>query len=324
MDGFDGNDGVILVAATNRPEILDPALKRPGRFDRQVLVDRPDLSGRAMILKVHGANVTLGEDVDLEAIAAQTSGFVGADLANLINEAALMAARHNRQAVLMADVKEAMERVIAGLEKRSRILTPLERETVAYHEVGHAIVGALMPGSSRVSKISIVPRGLGALGYTMHMPEDDRYLLMEDELRGQLATLLGGRSAEEVVFGKVSTGASDDIQKATDLAMKSVTQYGMNRNIGPIAFETNESQFLGNSNTRRAISPEIATQIDQQVKLTIETAHNMALEILTLNRTLVDSMTQTLLQQDTLEGEQLTMMLAQAKKPQTLEQWLAG
>ena len=175
MDGFDGNDGVILIAATNRPETLDPALKRPGRFDRQVLVDRPDRQGREMILKVHAQSVSLGEDVDLNAIATQTTGFVGADLANLVNEAALLAARHNRQAVLMADFKEAMERVIAGLEKRSRILSPLERKTVAFHEIGHAIVGALMPGSSQVSKISIVPRGLGALGYTMNTPKEDRF-----------------------------------------------------------------------------------------------------------------------------------------------------
>lgn len=324
MDGFDGNNGVILVAATNRPEILDPALKRPGRFDRQVLVDRPDKSGRALILKVHADAVVLGEDVDLEAIAAQTSGFVGADLANLVNEAALMAARHNRQAVLMADFKEAIERVIAGLEKRSRILSPLERQTVAYHEVGHAIVGAIMPGSSRISKISIVPRGLGALGYTLNTPVEDRFLMMEDELRGQLATLLGGRSAEEVVFGKVSTGASDDIQKATDLAIKSVTQYGMNRNIGPIAFEKTEGQFLGQGNSRRAISSEVSAEIDQQVKLTIENAHNIAIEILTLNRNLVESMTQRLLEQEIIEGDTLKMMLSQVQTPEGLKQWLAG
>jgi cell division protease FtsH len=192
MDGFDGNEGVILLAATNRPEILDPALHRPGRFDRQVLVDRPDKIGRTQILQVHAQPVTLGEDVDLDAIATQTAGFAGADLANLVNEAALMAARNNRQAVLMADFHEAIERVVAGLEKRSRVLTSLERQTVAYHEVGHALVGALMPGGGKVSKISIVPRGLGALGYTLQMPEEDRFLLIEDELRGQLATLPHG------------------------------------------------------------------------------------------------------------------------------------
>ena len=324
MDGFDGNDGVILVAATNRPETLDAALKRPGRFDRQVLVDRPDKSGREMILQVHASGVVLGEDVNLAAIAAQTSGFVGADLANLINEAALLAARHNRQAVSMADFKEAMERVIAGLEKRSRILTPMERQTVAYHEVGHAIVGALMPGSSRVSKISIVPRGLGALGYTMNTPEEDRFLMMEDELRGQLATLLGGRAAEEIVLGKVSTGASDDIQKATELAIKSVTQYGMSRELGPIAFDKRQSQFLAESDARRSISPEVAAEIDRQVKQLIDRAHGIAQEILEVNRDLLDAMTKRLLQEDVLEDAALEQMLSRAVQPASLTTWLAG
>lgn len=322
MDGFDGNDGVIMIAATNRPEILDPALLRPGRFDRQVLVDRPDKSGRLEILRVHTRSVVLGEDVNLETIAAQTPGFAGADLANLVNEAALMAARRNRQAVLMTDFKEAIERVIAGLEKRSRILTPLERQTVAYHEVGHALVGALMPGSSKVSKISIVPRGLGALGYTLQMPETDRFLLLEDELRGQLATLLGGRSAEETVFGKVSTGASDDIQKATELAERAVTQYGMSRTLGPVAFEKNAAQFLQGSSTRRAVSSEVATEIDRQVKQQIEQAHTMALEILKLNRVLLESATQLLLAKEVLEGEELQEILSQVQAPADLQSWL--
>jgi len=322
MDGFDGNDGVIVIAATNRPEILDPALRRPGRFDRQVLVDRPDKSGRLEILGVHARAVILGENVDLEVIAAQTAGFVGADLANLVNEAALMAVRHNRQAVLMADFKEAIERVIAGLEKRSRILTPIERQTVAYHEVGHALVGALMPGGGKVTKISIVPRGLGALGYTLQMPEDDRYLMKEDELRGQLATLLGGRSAEEIIFGKVSTGASDDIQKATDLAERAVTQYGMSSTLGPVAFEKNSAQFLEGSSSRRAISTEVATEIDRQVKQSIDKAHDMALEILQLNRSLLESTTQILLEKEMLEGEELQAILAKVKVPDALNAWL--
>jgi cell division protease FtsH len=323
MDGFDGNQGVIVIAATNRPEILDPALRRPGRFDRQVLVDRPDKSGRLQILRVHAQPVTLGEDVDLEVIATQTVGFAGADLANLVNEAALMAARNNRQAVLMTDFKEAIERVIAGLEKRSRILTPLERQTVAYHEVGHALVGALMPGSNKVSKISIVPRGLGALGYTMQTPEHDRFLLLEDELRGQLATLLGGRAAEEIVFGKVSSGASDDIQKATDLAERAVTQYGMSSTLGPIAFEKNSAQFLEGSSARRAISSEVATEIDRQVKQNIDKAHEMARQILQLNRGLLESATQALLAAEVLEGEQLQAILAQVQAPAQLQDWLA-
>jgi len=324
MDGFDGNAGVMLIAATNRPEILDPALKRPGRFDRQVLVDRPDKSGRMQILKVHAAPVIIGEDIDLDAIATQTAGFAGADLANLVNEAALLAARNNRQAVLMMDFHEAIERVVAGLEKRSRILTETERKTVAYHEVGHAIVGALMPGSNTVSKISIVPRGIGALGYTMQTPGEDRFLLLEDELRGQVATLLGGRAAEEVVFGKVSTGASDDIQKATDLSERAVTQYGMSAALGPIAFDKTQSQFLDSGTTRRNISGEVASQIDQLVSQTIDQAHSMAQEVLRLNRGLLETMASTLLNNEVLEGSELQVLLAQATAPTSLKAWLAG
>jgi cell division protease FtsH len=315
MDGFDDNSGILLIAATNRPEILDGALRRPGRFDRQVLVDRPDRSGREAILKVHAQGVILGENVDLAAIATTTAGFTGADLANLINEAALMAARNNRQAVLMADFDEAMERVIAGLEKRSRILSPMERKTVAYHEVGHALVGALMPGAGRVSKISIVPRGLGALGYTMQTPEEDRFLMLEDELRGRIATLLGGRSAEEVVFGKLSTGASDDIQKATDLAERAITLYGMGA-LGPIAFEKQQAQFLEGGTIRRTISAEVAAEIDRLVKQTIDQAHHQAQAILRHNRDLLESTTAILLETEVLEGEQLRAILAQVQAPE--------
>ncbi|MER3434715.1 MAG: cell division protein FtsH [Leptolyngbya sp. ERB_1_1] len=318
MDGFDGNEGVILIAATNRPEILDPALRRPGRFDRQVLVDRPDKMGREEILRVHSRAVKLGENVDLNAIATQTPGFAGADLANLVNEAALMAARQNRQAVLMADFSEAIERVIAGLEKRSRVLTPLERQTVAYHEVGHALVGALMPGGGKVSKISIVPRGLGALGYTLQTPEEDRFLMIEDELRGRIATLLGGRAAEEIVLGKVSSGASDDIQKATALAERAITQYGMGETLGPIAFETQQAQFLEGGSTRRAISAEVASEIDRLIKQTIDQSRETALAILRHNRTLLESTTQTLLETEVLEGEQLQAILAQVQAPENL------
>ena len=323
MDGFDGNEGVILIAATNRPEILDPALRRPGRFDRQVLVDRPDKSGRIEILGIHSRKVTLGEDVDIEAVAAQTSGFAGADLANLVNEAALLAARHNRQAVLMTDFNEAFERVVAGLEKRSRVLTPLERKTVAYHEVGHALVGALMPNGGKVAKISIVPRGLGALGYTLQTPEEDRYLMHEDELRGRIATLLGGRAAELVVFEKISTGASDDIQKATELAEKAITQYGMG-SVGPIAFAQESSQFLGNSTSRRTVSGEMTAKIDRQIELIIDRAYEMAQEILQLNRDLLESTTQTLLKNEVLEGSQLKMILAQVKAPEGFNKFLMG
>jgi cell division protease FtsH len=315
MDGFDGDTGVILIAATNRPEILDPALRRPGRFDRQVLVDRPDKSGRMEILQVHARNVSLGEDVDLSAIAIQTAGFAGADLANLVNEAALMAARHNRQAVLMADFHNAIERIIAGLEKRSRVPIEIERRIVAYHEVGHALVGALMPGGSKVSKISIVPRGMGALGYTLQLPEVDRFLMFEDELRGQIATLLGGRVAEEIVFGKVSTGASDDIQKATDLAERAVTLYGMNADLGPVAFERRQEQFLDGGSARRQVSAEVATEIDRAIGQTIDRARDLARSILILNRDLLASTAELLLDREVLDGDELHQILDRAVLP---------
>jgi cell division protease FtsH len=322
MDGFDGNTGVILIAATNRPEVLDPALRRPGRFDRQVVVDRPDKLDREAILTVHAGNVKLGENVDLGLLATRTPGFTGADLANLVNEAALMAARNNRQAILMADFDVAFERVVVGLEKRSRVLNPIERQTVAYHEVGHALVGALMPGRGKVEKISIVPRGIGALGYTLQMPDEDRFLMMEDEIRGQIATLLGGRAAEEIVFKKVSTGASDDIQKATSLAEKAITLYGMGDTLGPIAFAGNQSQFLDGDNVRRAVSAEVSTEIDRLLKETIDRAHLMATNILEQNRQLLESTACVLLDREVLEGDDLRQILSQAKAPAGLSDWL--
>ncbi|EFA73475.1 Peptidase M41, FtsH [Raphidiopsis brookii D9] len=323
MDGFDANTGVIIIAATNRPEVLDPALRRPGRFDRQIVVDRPDKIGREAILKVHARNVKLAEDVNLEIIATRTPGFAGADLANLVNEAALLAARNNRQAVLMADFNEAIERLIAGLEKRSRVLNELEKKTVAYHEVGHAIIGALMPGAGKVEKISVVPRGVGALGYTIQMPEEDRFLMVEDEIRGRIATLLGGRSSEEIVFGKVSTGASDDIQKATDLAERYVTLYGMSDKLGPVAFEKIQQQFLeGYSNPRRAISPHVAEEIDREVKEIVDNAHHIALRILQCNRDLLEEIAQELLQREILEGGYLREKLILSNQPDEMDEWL--
>ncbi len=323
MDGFDGNTGVIIVAATNRPEVLDPALRRPGRFDRQVLVDRPDKIGREAILNVHVRGIKLAPDVDLVTIAARTPGFAGADLANLANEAALLAARQNRDAVVMADFNEAIERVVAGLEKRSRVLNEIEKKTVAYHEVGHAIIAAMMPGAGKVEKISIVPRGVGALGYTLQMPEEDRFLMVEDEIRGRIATLLGGRSSEEIIFGKVSTGASDDIQKATDLAERAVTLYGMSDELGPVAFEKTQQQFIeGYSNPRRAISPKVAEEIDREVKETIDAAHHIALAILDKNRDLLEETAQTLLQKEVLEGSALREQLKLAKVPPEMDEWL--
>lgn len=323
MDGFDANTGVIIIAATNRPEVLDPALRRPGRFDRQIVVDRPDKIGREAILKVHARNVKLAEDVNLEIIATRTPGFAGADLANLVNEAALLAARNNRQAVLMADFNEAIERLIAGLEKRSRVLNELEKKTVAYHEVGHAIIGALMPGAGKIEKISVVPRGVGALGYTIQMPEEDRFLMVEDEIRGRIATLLGGRSSEEIVFGKVSTGASDDIQKATDLAERYVTLYGMSDKLGPVAFEKSQQQFLeGYSNPRRAISPHVAEEIDREVKEIVDNAHHIALSILQCNRDLLEEIAQELLQREILEGGYLREKLTRSNRPDEMDEWL--
>jgi cell division protease FtsH len=312
MDGFGSNSGVILIGATNRPEVLDAALRRPGRFDRQVTVDRPDKLGRVAILEVHAKGVKLAQDVQLETVATQTAGFSGADLANLVNEAALLAARHDRPAVIMSDFNDAFERVVAGLENRARVLNPVERKTVAYHEVGHALVGALTNGGGKVSKISIVPRGMSALGYTMQVPEEDRFLQDATEIAGQIATLLGGRVAEELVFGRVSTGAADDIQKATDLAEKAITQYGMNEVLGPVAFDRAASQFLGGSN-RRQVSNEVAQQIDQQVKASIDQAYQVAKQILESNRDLLESIAQKLLAQEVLEGDELKNLLAQAQ-----------
>lgn len=323
MDGFETNTGVIILAATNRPEVLDPALRRPGRFDRQVVIDRPDKLGREAILKVHVQQVKLSPDVDLTAIAARTPGFAGADLANLVNEAALLAARQDQAAVTPADFNEAIERVIAGLQKKSRILNETEKKTVAYHEAGHAIVGALMPGAGKVEKISIVPRGIGALGYTLQLPEEDRFLMTEPEIRGRLATLLAGRASEEIVLETISTGASDDIQKATDLAERIVTLYGMSQILGPVALEKVQQQFLeGLSNPRRSVSSKVAETIDREVKTFLDEAHHVALEILKINRSLLEEIALKLLKQEVLEGEPLRQYLQQVQRPAELEDWL--
>ncbi|MBD1861869.1 MULTISPECIES: ATP-dependent zinc metalloprotease FtsH4 [Trichocoleus] len=317
MDGFAaGGATVIVLAATNRPESLDPALLRPGRFDRQVLVDRPDLSGREEILSIHAKKVKLGPDVNLRAIATRTPGFAGADLANLVNEAALLAARQNRQAVAQEDFAEAIERVVAGLEKKSRVLNEKEKKIVAYHEVGHALVGALIPGSGRVEKISIIPRGMAALGYTLQLPTEDRFLMDEGELRGQIATLLGGRSAEEIIFGSITTGASNDLQRATDLAERMVTTYGMSKVLGPLAYDKGQQgMFLGGEgmNPRRMVSEKVAEEIDREVKDIVETAHQHALDILNQNRDLLEAIAAQLLETEVIEGETLHKLLSQVK-----------
>jgi len=321
MDGFEASGAtVIVLAATNRPETLDPALLRPGRFDRQVLVDRPDLIGREAILKIHAAKVKLAPEVDLHKIAARTPGFAGADLANLVNEAALLAARNQRTEVTMADFAEAVERVVAGLEKKSRVLNENEKRIVAYHEVGHALVGTLMPGSGKVEKISIIPRGMAALGYTLQLPTEDRFLQSEEELRGQIATLLGGRSAEEIVFGQVTTGASNDLQRATDLAERMVTTFGMSKVLGPLAYQQAQpNMFLGNPmEMRRAVSEETAQAIDREVKEIVERAHQQALEILRHNRELLETIAQEILETEVIEGEKLHHWLSQVQAPPSL------
>jgi cell division protease FtsH len=318
MDGFAAsNTTVIVLAATNRPESLDPALLRPGRFDRQVLVDRPDLSGREAILNIYAQKVKLGDDIDLHTLAARTPGFAGADLANLVNEAALLAARARHETVSQADFNEAIERVVAGLEKKSRVLNDKEKKIVAYHEVGHALVGALMPGGSKVAKISIVPRGMAALGYTLQLPTEDRFLMDEAELRGQIATLLGGRSAEEVVFGSITTGAANDLQRATDLAERMVTTYGMSKVLGPLAYEKGQqNNFLGDGammNPRRMVSDETAKAIDEEVKEIVEAAHQQALDILNNNRDLLEKIAEEILDVEVIEGEKLQNLLSQVR-----------
>ncbi|WP_074457049.1 ATP-dependent zinc metalloprotease FtsH [Candidatus Synechococcus spongiarum] len=322
MDGFNASDKpVIVLAATNQPETLDAALLRPGRFDRQVLVDRPDLSGRRTILEIYGNKVKLDPSVNLETIAAATSGFAGADLANLVNEAALLAARADRKTVTQADLQEAIERVVAGLEKRSRVLADDEKRIVAYHEVGHAIVGHLIPGGSKVAKISIVPRGMSALGYTLQLPVEDRFLNSKEDLQGQITTLLGGRSAEEIVFGKVTTGAANDLQRATDIAEQMVSTYGMSSVLGPLAYDRQTgNRFLGQTNNpRRAVSDATAESIDREVRQLVDNAHNHALAILESNRESLEVISQKILEKEVIEGEELQTLLNQCQAPEPVQ-----
>ena len=318
MDGFTASDKpVIVLAATNQPEVLDAALLRPGRFDRQVLVDRPDLSGRKTILEIYTKKVKLSDSIDLDSIAQATSGFAGADLANMVNEAALLAARGNRKSVEQQDLSEAIERVVAGLEKKSRVLQDDEKRVVAYHEVGHAIVGHLMPGGSKVAKISIVPRGMSALGYTLQLPTEERFLNSKEELQGQIATLLGGRSAEEIVFGKITTGASNDLQRATDIAEQMVGTFGMSEILGPLAYDKQGGgQFLGNGNNpRRAVSDATAQAIDKEVRDLVDNAHEVALKILRNNLPLLESISKKILEEEVIEGEDLKSLLAESQMP---------
>ena len=315
MDGFDTSSGLVLLAATNRPEILDPALLRAGRFDRQVLVDRPDKIGRVQILEVHLKKARLGTDVDPQAIAALTPGFTGADLANLVNEATLLATRRNAEAVAMEDFTTAIERIIAGLEKRNRLLNPREREIVAYHEMGHALVAMALPGVDPVHKVSIIPRGMGALGYTIQRPIEDRFLMTRDELENKMAVLLGGRAAEWLVFGHLSTGAADDLAKVTDIARAMVTRYGMSRRLGHMALEREPNAFLGNEamlglKPQHDYAESTATAIDEEVQELVQSSFQRSLELLEARRALLERSAQRLLQQETLDGEALRELSA--------------
>ena len=311
MDGFDSRKAIIIMGATNRPEVLDPALLRPGRFDRQVLVDKPDVKGREEILTIHTKNVKLSQQVDLRVIAARTAGFAGADLANLVNEAALLAARKDKSAVDRSDFDEAIDRLIAGLEKK-RVMSQREREIVAYHESGHAIVATSIPGMDPVHKISIVQRGFGALGYTMQLPLEDRYLMQRRDLLSQLAVLLGGRTAEEIALGEISTGAQNDLQRATDIARAMVTEWGMSDTLGAIHYDNpKRSRFLDIpvGPERGAYAEDTARLIDAEIKRIMSEAHGNARRILTEKRDLLESVTRRLLDIEVMEGDELRAML---------------
>jgi cell division protease FtsH len=315
MDGFDTSTGVIIMAATNRPEILDPALLRAGRFDRHVVLDRPDVKGREAILRVHAKNVKLAAEVDLSVIAARTPGFVGADLANIVNEAALLAARKGRDEVLMADFDEAVDRVIAGLEKKNRVINPREKAIIAHHEIGHALTAELLPHVDPVRKVSIIPRGVAALGYTQQLPTEDRYLMTRSELEDRLRVLLGGRVAEEIIFGDVSTGAQDDLQKATDIARSMVTEYGMSTRLGLRTFEKERRGLFLDTPwaTKKDYSEDKAAEIDKEVEDILERVHTQVRELLTARKPLLEKLARLLLEKEVVEGEELRQLIRAAK-----------
>jgi cell division protease FtsH len=317
MDGFESNKGVIIMAATNRPEILDPALLRPGRFDRQVLVDRPDINGREAILKIHSRKVVLSPEVDLKKIAARTPGFVGADLANLVNEAALLAARKNKEEVTSAEFDEAIDRVVAGLEKKKRVMSPKEKEIVAYHESGHAIVAESVEHADPVHKISIIPRGVAALGYTQQQPTEDRYLMTKSELLDRMGVLLGGRVAEELVFGEISTGAQNDLQRATDIARSMVTEYGMSDRLGLVTYERERRpMFLPESFTSggKTYSEEKAAEIDGEISKVVEDTHQRVRGILGEKREVLNTLAKLLLEKEIVQGDEMRALLGKGEK----------
>jgi len=311
MDGFDPNQGVIIMAATNRPEILDAALLRPGRFDRQILVDRPDITGRTKILQLHAKKVKLASDLDLAVVAAKTPGFVGADLANIVNEAALLAARQDKESIEMADFDEAIERVVAGLQKKSHVINPKEKKIVAYHESGHALVAELVPGGDPVSKISIIPRGVAALGYTTQLPTEDRYLMTRSELLARIDVLLGGRVAEEIVFGDVSTGAQNDLQRATEIARTMITQFGMSEKLGLAALEgpRHATFLMVPTQSPKEYSEETARLIDGEVKQILSEAHTKARDILLNHRSALEELAKLLLDKEVVDRPALQALL---------------
>ena len=311
MDGFETKKGVIIMAATNRPETLDPALLRPGRFDRQILVDRPDIKGREDILKVYAKNVKLAGNIDLKVIAARTPGFVGADLANVMNEAALLAARRKKNAVEMSDLEEAIDRVVAGLEKKNRLMNKKEKEIIAFHESGHALVAESLPTTDPVYKISIIPRGMAALGYTMQLPTEDRYLMTKSELLDRLAVLLGGRVAEEIIFNDASTGAQNDLIRATEIATSMVKEYGMSERLGKVTFEKEKkSPFLNQEIfSGKQYSEETAREIDEEVKKIIDETYRKAEELLKRNKNMLEKLARLLLEKEIIEGEDLREIL---------------
>jgi len=311
MDGFDTQKGVIIMAATNRPEILDLALLRPGRFDRQVLVDRPDIKGREEILKVHTKGVKLSEAIDLKVLAARTPGFVGADLANVVNEATLLAARRDKKSVEMNDFEEAINRSIAGLEKKRKVMSKKEQEIIAYHETGHALVAESVPHADKVHRISIIPRGIAALGYTLQLPTEDRYLMTKSELLDKLAVFLGGRVAEETVFNEVSTGAQNDLERATDIARSMVKEYGMSEKLGPIAFERDRRPlFLEIGGVPKSeFSEETAKIIDEEVKKIISETYTRVKDIIAKKRDKLDTIAKLLLEKEVIEGDELRKII---------------
>lgn len=317
MDGFDTKQGVMLVAATNRPEILDPALLRAGRFDRQVLVDKPDKKGREEILKIHVRNVRMAEDVDLAKVAGMTPGFAGADLENIVNEAALLAARRSKEKVTMEEFQEAIERIVAGLEKKNRLINEKERNIVAYHEIGHAMVALVLPETEPVEKISIIPRGISALGYTLQMPTEDRYLMSKSELLNRIAVLLGGRASEEITFGDITTGASNDIGRATDIARHMVTQYGMNTNLGQIAYEKQVQSFLMpmQSMSEKDYSEQTAREIDCEIRKIVEQQYGRAKFILNHYHEAVAKAAEVLLEKETIHGSELDAIRKKYPEP---------